>query len=141
MILDVMVLEGNPTDSNLTELLVERYVQTFGDPPRQVAFDGGFASGPNLEKLRDDYGVEEVAIHKKRGLDKDEMTSSRRIYRQLHKFRNGIEGVISRLKHTLDLGRRWWTSGLSGYRAYVLGAVVTANLLTMARHRLDRGPG
>lgn len=141
MILDVIVLEGNPADSNLCELLVERHVQTFGDPPRQVAFDGGFASGPNLDTLKNDVGVEEVAFHKKRGLTEDEMTSSRRIYRQLRKFRAGIEGVISWLKHTLGLDRCRWTSGLSGFRAYVHGAVVTANLLTMARHGLDRGAG
>lgn len=136
MILDVLILDGNPADSNLTEMLVERHTQTFGRSPRQVAFDGGFASRDNLDGLKQRYGVEQVAFHKKRGLTEEEMTSSRRVYRQLRKFRAGIEGIISWLKHTLGLGRCRWTSGLSGFRSYVHGAVVAANLLTMARHRL-----
>jgi len=141
MILDVMVLDGNPSDSNLCELLVERLTQTYGRAPNQVAFDGGFASRDNLESLKDTYEIDDVAFHKKRGLAEDDMASSRRVYRQLRKFRAGIEGIISWLKHTLGLERCRWTSGLEGFRAYVHGAVISANLLTMARHRLERRPG
>lgn len=141
MVLDVQVLEGNPADSTWTQRLIDRHIARFGHPPRRASFDGGFASRDNLAALRDDYGLEEVAFHKKRGLCEDQMTSSHAIYRKLRRFRAGIEGNISWLKDSLLLRRCRWRSGMEGFKAYVYGAVVSANLLKMARHRLDRRPG
>jgi len=141
MVLDVLVLEGNPADSQLTELSIERHVTTYGESPRCAAYDGGFASQDNLDALQNDYDLDEVAFHKTRGLEPDEMTTSRRTYRRLRAFRAGAEGLISWLKHTFGLKRCRWTRGLEGFRAYVHGAVVSANLLTMARERLERRPG
>lgn len=140
MVLDALVLEGNPADSQLTELSIERHVTTYGEPPRCAAYDGGFASKANLDTLQEDYDLDEVAFHKTRGLAPEEMTTSRRTYRRLRAFRAGAEGLISWLKHTFGLKRCRWR-GLDGFRAYVHGAVVSANLVTMARHRLERRPG
>lgn len=141
MVLDAIVLDGNPADSTLTERLIERHEATYGHTPDRVAFDGGFASRPNLEALQNDHDIQEVAFHKKRGLSEAEMTSSRAEYRQLRAFRAGIEGNISWLKHTFMLRQCRWRSGLEGFKAYVHSAVVSANLLKMARHRLERRPG
>jgi IS5 family transposase len=141
MVLDVQVLEGNPADSTWTKQLIDRHIARFGSPPERVAFDGGFASRDNLASLREDFGVEEVAFHKRRGLTEAEMASSHAVYRQLRRFRAGIEGNISWLKDSLALRRCRWRSGIEGFKAYVYGAVVSANLLKMARHRLDRRPG
>ena len=139
-VLDVLVLEGNPADSQLTELSIERHLTTYGEPPRRAAYDGGLASKANLEALQEDYDLDEVAFHKKRGLDPEAMTTSRRAYRRLRAFRSGAGGLISWLKHTVGLQRCRW-NGLDGFRTYVHGAVVSANLVTMARHRLERRPG
>ena len=60
MILDCKVLEGNPADSTLAKTMVDRQVEIFSRPPRQIVFDGGFASQRNLSEIKA-LGVEDVA--------------------------------------------------------------------------------
>jgi transposase len=52
MILDCQVLEGNPADSTLAKEMVDRQVKIFSRPPRQIVFDGGFASKLNLNDIK-----------------------------------------------------------------------------------------
>ena len=134
LILDCLILQGNPADSTLAETMIERQVDLYGRAPRQAAFDGGFTSKPNLAALKS-RGVQDVAFSKRRGLEISDMTRSTWVYKQLRDFRAGIEGVISWLKRVFGLDRCTWRS-LPSFHAYVWSSILSFNLLVLARHQL-----
>jgi IS5 family transposase len=134
LILDCVVVEGNPADSSMTIPLLKRQKRILGKAPKQAAFDGAFASKENLRQARA-LSLEDVAFSKKRGLTISEMTRSSWVYRRLRDFRAGIEGLISFLKRVFGLDRCTWR-GAESFAAYVLASVVAANLLMLARHLL-----
>jgi len=132
LILDLVVEKGNPADATLARGMIQRQERIYGRAPRQVAFDGGFASKENLLDIKQ-LQVKDVVFHKKRGLKISEMAKSAWVYKRLRNFRAGIEGMISFLKRCLGLDRCAW-SGLESFQAYAWASVVTANLLLIARH-------
>ena len=132
LITDCTVLDGNPADATLAIDAVERHREVFGKLPRQVAFDGGFASRANLEAIKE-RGVEDVAFAKGRGLEVSEMAKSSWVYRRLRNFRAGIEAGISFLKRAFGLDRCTWST-LPSFKSYVWSSIIAANLLVMARH-------
>jgi IS5 family transposase len=134
LITDCSVLAGNPADATLAVDAVKRHRGVFGRLPRQVAFDGGFASRANLEAIQE-CGVEDVVFAKGRGLKVSEMAKSSWVYRRLRNFRAGIEAGISFLKRVFGLDRCTW-SGLPSFKSYVWSSIIAANLLVMARHVL-----
>ncbi len=138
LVLDCQVLKGNPADSTLVEQFFERHVEIYGKPPREVAFDGGFTSRGNLEFLKKN-GVQDAAFHKKRGLQVHEMVRSSSLYRDLTRFRAGVEAGISFLKRCFGLTRCMWR-GFESFVAYTWASALTSNLLLLARHRLARSP-
>lgn len=131
LILDCEVADGNPADSTRAVPLLERQESLYGEAPEQAAFDGGFASKANLEAAQA-LGVDDVAFHKKRGMEVGEMVRSSWVYKRLRAFRAGIEGTISFLKRAFGLDRCTW-EGADGFRAYVHSSVLAANLLTLVR--------
>jgi IS5 family transposase len=134
LVTDCVVTDGNPADSALAVEMIERQGVLYGRVPRQAAFDGGFASGDNLRDIKG-LGVKDVAFHKRRGLMVSEMVKSSWVYRRLHRFRAGIEGIISFLKRCFGLWRCNWRS-LPSFKSYVWSSIVSANLLLLARHKL-----
>ena len=134
MILDCQVLEGNPADSTLAKTMVDRQAKIFSRPPRQIVFDGGFASKMNLSEIKA-LGVEDVAFSKGLGLAIGDMVRSSWVYKRLRDFRAGIEGNISFLKRVFGLDRCTWRSW-SSFQSYVWGSILSFNLLILARHRL-----
>jgi IS5 family transposase len=134
MILDCKVLEGNPADSTLAKTMVDRQVDMFSRPPRQIVFDGGFASKMNLSEIKA-IGVQDVAFSKGRGLEIGDMVKSSWVFRRLRDFRAGIEGNISFLKRIFGLDRCTWKSW-SSFQSYVWGSILSFNLLVFARHLL-----
>ena len=134
LILDCVVLEGNPADSGLAGQMVDRQIEIYGKPPRQIAFDGGFASRSNVKDIKT-KGVKDVSFSKKCGLKVLEMVRSSWVYKRLRNFRAGIEGGISYLKRCFGLSRCTW-KGFTSFKAYVWSSVVTANLLIMARQKM-----
>ena len=66
LVIDVVVEDGNPADSTRCLPMLKRHVETYGEPPQRVAFDGGYASRENLAEAKK-LGVEHVMFHKKRG--------------------------------------------------------------------------
>jgi IS5 family transposase len=132
LVTDVVVETGNPADSTLAVKMIERHAKTFGAVPRQASFDGGFASRANLDQIKG-LGVQDVAFHKRCGLEVEQMTTSESIYRGLRAFRAGIEGTISFLKRCFGLDRCKWR-GFASFRAYVHSSVLACNLLVVARH-------
>ena len=134
LILDCAIPKGNPGDVTWTVPLVRRHQRVFGHAPRQVSMDGGFASHDNLTDLKT-LGVADVCFAKKRGLTVEAMVRSQWVYDKLRRFRAGIEAGISLLKRVFGLARCVW-KGPTGFHAYVRTAVLAANLLLLARHRL-----
>jgi transposase, IS5 family len=135
LILDCTVLEGNPADTTLAKTMVDRQVEIFSRPPRQIVFDGGFASKENLAEIKA-AGVKDVAFSKRRGLKIGEMVKSTWVYKKLRDFRAGIEGNISFLKRIFGLDRCTWKSW-SSFQGYVWGSILSFNLLVLGRHLLS----
>ncbi len=134
LILDCKILEGNPADSTLVEMMLDRQAQVYGRYPLKVSMDGGFASKENLKKAKE-RGIKDVCFAKKRGLEVTDMCRSEHVYRKLRRFRAGIESGISWLKRRFGLDRCTW-KGFESFKSYVLSSVIAANLLTMARKKL-----
>ncbi len=134
MILDCTVLRGNPADSTLAQIMVDRQTEIFTRPPRQIVYDGGFSSKQNLQDIKA-KGVEDVAFSKGRGLEVSAMVKSAWVYKRLRDFRAGIEGNISFLKRIFGLDCCTWRSWPS-FQSYVWGSILTFNLLVLARHLL-----
>jgi len=134
LILDCAIPKGNPGDVTWTVPLVRRQRRLFGHVPRQVSFDGAFASTANLTDCKA-LGVADVCFAKKRGLAVLDMVRSQWVYDKLRRFRAGIEAGISLLERGFGLARCVW-KGAAGFHAYVRSAVLAANLLILARARL-----
>ena len=131
LILDLVVEAGNPADSERLLPMLERHIAGYGEAPRQLAADGGFATRDNLSQAKA-RGVCDLAFHKKRGLRIEDMVRSRWVYRKLRNFRAGIEADISCLKRAYGLARCTWR-GLDHFKAYVWSAVVAYDLALFAR--------
>ncbi len=134
LILDCVILDGNPADSTLTDQMFDRHQTFYGQYPLKAALDGGFASHANLTSAKA-KGIKDVCFSKGRGLEKEDMCRSRYVYQGLRNFRAGIESGISWLKRCFGLGRSLW-KGLASFKSYVWSAIVSANLLTIARKQL-----
>ncbi len=132
LILDCVILEGNPADSTLPETMIDRQIEIYARPPRQAAFDGGFTSKDNLRVLKA-KGVEDVAFSKAGRLPLSAMAKSTWVYKRLRDFRAGIEGNISFLKRAFGLDRCTWKS-LPSFQSYVWSSILAFNLLVLARH-------
>jgi len=134
LILDCTILDGNPADSTLTGIMLDRQEDIYNRPPSKVALDGGFASKDNLEAAKK-QGVKDVCFSKGRGLAEEDMCRSNYVYKMLKKFRAGIESGISWLKRVFGLDRCLW-KGYDSFKSYVWASIVSANLLTLARKEL-----
>jgi IS5 family transposase len=134
LILDCVVAQGNPADSDLAIPMLDRQNQIWGRYPLKVCFDGGFASKNNL-KLAKERNIKDVCFAKKRGLKETEMCRSHYVYHRLRRFRAGIESGISWLKRCMGLTRCTW-KGWEAFKSYVWSSIVAANLLTIARAKL-----
>ena len=134
LILDCLVVEGNPADTTLTETMLDRQKDQYDRYPLKVALDGGFASKENLAKAKSKK-IKDVCFAKKRGLHEADMCRSHYVYQKLRRFRAGIEAGISWLKRSFGFNRCTW-KGLRSFKSYVWATIVSANLLTIARKQL-----
>jgi IS5 family transposase len=133
LILDLIIEDGNPSDSERFLPMLDRHITFYGRPPRQAAADGGYASLDNLRRAKA-RGVRDMAFHKKASLAIEDMVKSRWVYRKLRNFRAGIEAGISCLKRAYGLARCTWR-GLAHFKAYVWSSVAAYNLALFARLR------
>ena len=131
LIIDCLIVEGNPADSTLTVEMLDRHDQICGRYPLKAALDGGFASKENLQTAKS-REIKDVCFAKKRGLKQEDMCRSPWVYKRLRRFRAGIESAISWLKRCFGLWRCTWKSFRS-FKSYVWASVVSANLFTLAR--------
>jgi IS5 family transposase len=131
LIVDCLIVDGNPADSNLTIEMLDRQKELYGRYPLKVALDGGFASKDNLNKAKEKQ-IKDVCFAKKRGLEAEDMCRSQWVYNRLRRFRAGIESGISWVKRCFGMTRCTW-KGLRSFKSYVWASIVSANLLTLAR--------
>ncbi len=131
LILDMIIEDGNPADAERFLPILDRHIELYNKPPRQMAADGAYASNNNLQQAKS-RGVRDVAFHKKRGFAITDMVKSHWVYRKLRNFRAGIEADISCLKRAYGLGRCTW-KGLDRFKAYIWSSVLAYNLALMAR--------
>jgi IS5 family transposase len=134
LIVDCLIVDGNPADSNLTIEMLDRQKALYGKYPLKVALDGGFASKDNLNKAKEKQ-IKDVCFAKKRGLKAEDMCRSQWVYKRLRRFRAGIESGISWVKRCFGMTRCTW-KGLRSFKSYVWASIVSANLLTIARKQL-----
>jgi IS5 family transposase len=134
LILDGLIVEGNPADTDLAIPMLDRQKEIYSRYPLKVCFDGGFASKDNLKRAKS-RKIKDVCFAKKRGLEETEMCRSEYVYHRLRRFRAGIESGISWLKRCMGLTRCMW-KGWDAFKSYVWSSVVSANLLTIARTKL-----
>lgn len=134
LIVDCLIVDGNPADSSLTVEMLDRQKELYGRYPLKVALDGGFASKDNLNKAKEKQ-IKDVCFAKKRGLEVEDMCRSQWVYNRLRRFRAGIESGISWVKRCFGMTRCTW-KGLRSFKSYVWASIVSANLLTLARKQL-----
>jgi len=72
LILDCLIVDGNPADVELTETMLDRQNELYGRYPLQAALDGGFASKENLA-IAKSKKIKDVCFAKKRGLKEKDM--------------------------------------------------------------------
>ena len=135
LILDCLIVEGNPADTELAIPMLDRQKEIYSRYPLKVCFDGGFACKDNLKQAKA-RKIKDVCFAKKRGLEETEMCRSEYVYHRLRRFRAGIESGISWLKRCMGLTRCMW-KGWHAFKSYVWSSIVAANLLTLARARLS----
>jgi transposase, IS5 family len=96
---------GNPSDKTELISLVRQTKKVLKQAPRELATDRGYYSSENLNKLSR-LGVRRVGIPKIGRLSRTEKRHQhRRWFRELQRFRCGIEAGISLLKRRFSLGR------------------------------------
>ncbi len=134
LIVDCLIVDGNPADSSLTIDMLDRQQALYGKYPLKVALDGGFASKDNLNKAKEKQ-IKDVCFAKKRGLKAEDMCRSQWVYDRLRRFRAGIESGISWVKRCFGMTRCTW-KGLRSFKSYVWASIVSANLLTLARKQV-----
>jgi len=133
MILDCLIVRGNPADTDRYRQMLDRHNENYGRMPFQVSADGGFASQDNLAYAKKKR-VRDAVFDRKRGLSVLDMAKSTWVYKKLRNFRAGIEAGISTLKRAFGLDRCLWTSW-EGFKQYVWSSIVSYNLLVLARSR------
>ena len=67
LITDSHVENGNPGDSTLAVGVMQRHIEIYGQPPRQICFEGSFASRNNLDQIKE-IKVRDVVFSKSNGM-------------------------------------------------------------------------
>ena len=125
-ITDYEVYEQQQPDSSLTEPVIERHKQLFGERPVVLAADKGFCPEKSkyeeLAKL-----IKNLAIPRRMQDFMDKVLAS------CQAFLAGIEGTISGLKRVFRLCRCFFR-GFKGFARSVGLGVVCHNLIVLAEH-------
>jgi IS5 family transposase len=132
LIVDYEIEEGNPSDKTKSVPMVKRFKRRFHRAPDEVAGDKGFYSKDNVSKLHR-LGVKRVGIAKVGRLTESEKKHQhKKWFKELQRFRCGIEACISMLKRKFGLGRVL-SRGLSGTAIWVGFSIFSYNLWQMIK--------
>jgi IS5 family transposase len=128
LILCCDIPRGNPSDTKLYCTGIEKVIENYDTAPRDLAADGGYASGENLEYALN-AGITNVVFNKVVGSLKSQ-TSSKNMETRLKKWRSGIEANISNLKRGFKIARCNW-KGWAHFQAKVLWSAIGYNIRVM----------
>ena len=128
---------GNPDDGQMLPAVLARHQQQYGRGPKALSADRSFYSADNESNARQ-YGVERLSIHKScyRSQARIEF-EKKRWFKNLQRFRAGIEGIISALMRSYGL-KRFLCKGWQSFQSYVGLALVTFNLQKIAELSLAK---
>jgi IS5 family transposase len=130
LVTDVVIEAGNPADRIRLLPMLKRHKKLYGQVPKEVAVDGGYASQKNLRRANL-LGVEAMAFDKRVNLSIEDMVGDEWLYRDLKRFRAGIEASISYLKRCFGMKRVLW-KGLTQFKASIYLSVLSHNLVRWA---------
>jgi IS5 family transposase len=131
------VQEGNPADTNAWIPALKQHEALFGQAPRLATADRGYFSGEN-ERAAQARGVEKVALPARGRLSRARARlQKQRWFQRALRWRAGSEATISSLKHPFSM-RRATYKGESGFQRYVGWSIITKNLVSIARWRVQR---
>lgn len=126
------IQDGNVSDSELFIPVLDYHQSVLGSLPKSTVADGGYASQSNVSEGRQ-RGIKRVVFHKRVGISLQAMGVKEKTFKQLRNFRAGVEGNISELKRAFGAGKARWKNR-EGFWAYVWSAVLSYNLIRLARH-------
>jgi IS5 family transposase len=125
IITDYDVMEEKIADCNLTEKVIDRHEQLFGQTPEVLAGDKGFC--PKSEKYTElEERVETFAIPKRMRDLADTVMKTWQM------FRAGIEGTISGLKRAFRLSRCFYR-GFKSFESAVGLGIFSHNLVVLTK--------
>jgi transposase, IS5 family len=131
------VQEGNPADTHAWMPALQQHQALFGQAPRLATADRGFFSAEN-EREAQALGVEKVALPARGRLSETRARRQKqRWFQRALRWRAGCEATISTLKHPFSM-RRATYKGESGFQRYVGWSIITKNLVSLARWRVQR---
>jgi len=131
LITQYKVLHGNPGDGDFLPEIITTHKRQFGRAPYGICADRRFFSEDN-ETMAYREGVKQVSICKPGYRSKQrKQIEKERWFKNLQKFRAGIEGIISTLMRGYGLKRCIW-KGWEAFKRYVALSVVTFNLKKIA---------
>ena len=129
--------EGNAADTHAWMPALEQHQALFGRAPRLATADRGFFSAEN-EREAKARGVEKVALPGRGRLSETRaQRQKQRWFRRALRWRAGIEATLSTLKHSFSMGRATY-KGETGFQRYVGWSIITKNLFSLARWRVQR---
>jgi IS5 family transposase len=124
--------QGNPKDSQLFPKSIDDHIACFGKPPNLVAADRGCWSEDNEAYARQ-QGIKKVVLPKSGKRSAQRLQHEHQPwFRKGMRFRAGIEGRISVVKHN-QLLDRCLNHGEDGFYRWVGWGVMGANLTKIAR--------
>ena len=134
------VQEGNAADTQAWIPALKQHEALFGQAPWLATADRGFFSAEN-EREAKARGVEKVVLPGRGRLSPTRAERQKqRWFRRALRGRAGIEATISNLKHPFARVRATY-KGESGFQRYVGWSIITKNLFSIARGRMQRrGP-
>lgn len=129
---DYQVFKKRPSDESLVDDILSRHENQFGQLPENFAADKGFYK--SMEKIRElEDRIDNVSIAKKGSRTVAEIEREHHpVFRQLQRFRAGIEGSISFLKRCFRMGRCLYRS-FKTYCSSVGSHIFAHNLLVLTR--------
>jgi IS5 family transposase len=122
---------GNPGDSGMLPQILSTHHTQYGKAPESLSGDRRFFSSEN-EQIAYRNGVKKVCLSKPGYRSKSRRELEREPwFRELKRFRAGIEGIISTLMRSFGLTRCLW-KGWESFCSYVGLCIVTFNLRKIA---------
>ena len=123
--------DGNPSDKELFQPVLDYHLSTLSSSIESVVADGCYASQHNVSEGRN-KGVKRVVFNKRVGLSYQAMGVKKKTFDRLKRYRAGIEGNISELKRAFGACKATWKDH-DGFKAFVWSSVICYNLVRLAR--------